>query len=55
MRKIYGLLLTFVYIIDAQNTNLFFPPNRTDHVCDDGVDVVGAGGRGDHDSSTNAS
>jgi len=53
--KIYEFVITFVYIIEAQNKNLLFPPDRTDRVRDDGVDVLGAGGRGDHDSSTSAS
>ena len=44
-----------MYIIEAPNKNLLFPPDRTDRVRDDGVDVLGAGGRGDHDSSTSAS
>ena len=55
MYKTYGSVITFVYIIEAQNKNLLFPPDRTDRVRDDGVDVLGAGGRGDHDSSTSAS
>ena len=44
-----------MYIIEAQNKNLLFPSDRIDRVHDDGVDVLGAGGRGDHDSSTSAS
>ena len=44
-----------MYIIEPPNKNLLFPPDRTDRVRDDGVDVLGAGGRGDHDSSTSAS
>ena len=55
MYKQYGFVITFVYIIEAPNKNLLFPPDRTDRVRDDGVDVLGAGGRGDHDSSTSAS
>ena len=33
----------------------FSPPTRTDRVRGDGVGVLGAGGRGDHASSTSAS
>ena len=55
MYELYGFVITLVYIIEAQNENLRFPPDRTDRVRDDGVDVLGAGGRGDHDSSTSAS
>ena len=55
MYKTYGFVIAFVYIIEAQNKNLLFPSDRTDRVRDDGVDVLGAGGRGDHDSSTSAS
>ncbi len=44
-----------MYIIEAPNKNLLVPSDRTDRVRDDGVDVLGAGGRGDHDSSTSAS
>ena len=53
--KQYGFVITFVYIIETPNKNLLFPPDRTDRVRDDGVDVLGAGGRGDHASSTSAS
>jgi hypothetical protein len=55
MYKTYGFVIKFVYIIEAPNKNLLVPSDRTDRVRDDGVDVLGAGGRGDHDSSTSAS
>jgi hypothetical protein len=55
MYKTYGSVIKFVYIIEAPNKNLLVPSDRTDRVRDDGVDVLGAGGRGDHDSSTSAS
>ena len=55
MYEIYGFVIAFAYIIEAPNKNLPFPHDRTDRVRDDGVDVLGAGGRGDHDSSTSAS
>ena len=55
MYEIYGFVITFVYIIEAPNKNLLFPLTRTDRVCGDGVGVLGAGGRGDHASSTSAS
>jgi len=55
MYETYGFVIKFVYIIEALNKNLLVPSDRTDRVRDDGVDVLGAGGRGDHDSSTSAS
>ena len=55
MYETYGFVIKFVYIIEAPNKNLLVPSDRTDRVRDDGVDVLGAGGRGDHDSSTSAS
>ena len=55
MYETYGFVITFVNIIEASNKNLLVPSDRTDRVRDDGVDVLGAGGRGDHDSSTSAS
>ena len=55
MYKTYGFVIKFVNIIEAPNKNLLVPSDRTDRVRDDGVDVLGAGGRGDHDSSTSAS
>ena len=55
MYETYGFVIKFVNIIEAPNKNLLVPSDRTDRVRDDGVDVLGAGGRGDHDSSTSAS
>ena len=55
MYETYEFVIKFVYIIEAPNKNLFVPSDRTDRVRDDGVDVLGAGGRGDHDSSTTTS
>ena len=49
------LLLHPCTLLKHKTKTYFSPPTRTDRVGGDGVGVLGAGGRGDHGSSTSAS